>query len=63
MECELLNSKCLCSIQPEQKYMYGQTCVKRPYTTRHILASQTGGCLLLHESSAERHYMCTFIQQ
>ena len=32
---------------------YSQTCVKGPITTGHILAFQTGGCLLLHESSAE----------
>ena len=33
--------------------IYSQTCVKRPYRTRHILAFQTGGCLLLPESSTE----------
>ena len=27
--------------------------VRRPYKIRHVLAFQTGGCLLLHESSAE----------
>ena len=30
-----------------------QTCVKQPYKTRLFLAFQTGGCLLLHGSSAE----------
>ena len=28
-------------------YVYSQTCVKRPYKTKHILAFQTGGCLML----------------
>ena len=34
---------------------YSQTCVKRPYKTRHtcMLAFQTCGCLLLNESSPE----------
>ena len=34
--------------------IYGsQTCFKRPYKTRHVLAFQTGARLLLNESSAE----------
>ena len=34
--------------------MYSQTCVKLPYIKHDIfLAIQTGGCLLLHDSSAE----------
>ena len=36
---------------------YSQTCVKRPHKTSIILAFQTGGCLLLHESSAESSCM------
>ena len=32
---------------------YSQNCVKQPYKTIHILAFQTCGCLLLHDSSAE----------
>ena len=32
---------------------YIQTCVKRPYKTIYISCCQTGGCLLLYESSAE----------
>ena len=43
-------------------YIYSQTCVKQPYKTIHILAFQTGGCLLLHESSAGA-FCATFIQQ
>ena len=39
--------------------IYSQTCVKRPYTLRHILAFQTGGCLMLHESSKEI-FLCNF---
>ena len=35
--------------------IYSQTCVKRPYIEQDIiLAFQTGDCLLLHESSAEK---------
>ena len=34
--------------------MYSQACVMRLYTTRLILALQTGSCSLLHESSAEK---------
>ena len=34
--------------------MHSQTRLKRPYKTRHVLACQTGGCLLLDESSTER---------
>ena len=36
---------------------YSQTCVKRPYNANIFLAFQTGGCLLLHESSAESSCM------
>ena len=37
--------------------IYSQTCEKRPYQTRHILAFQTSDCLLLHESSGSfLHY-------
>ena len=32
---------------------YSKTCVKRPDKNKTSLAFQTGGCLLLHESSAE----------
>ena len=39
---------------------YSQTFVKRPYKTRHILAFQTAGCLLLHESSVEG-FLCYFL--
>ena len=47
--------------QNEAHCMYGQTCVKRPYKTRHILAFQTVGCLLLNESSAESSIMNVFM--
>ena len=40
-----------------------ETCVKRPYTTRHILAFQTGGCFLLHESSAKSSALLSFSQK
>ena len=42
---------------------YIQTCVKRPYKTDIFLAFQTGGCLLLHESSVESSCYTTIIQQ
>ena len=32
---------------------YSQTCVKRSYV-RHILAFETGGCLLLHKKVAQK---------
>ena len=37
--------------------IYSQTCVKRPYKIDIVLAFQTGGCLLLYESSAESSCM------
>ena len=38
------------------------TCVKRPYKTKYSLAFYTGGCLLLHESSAGA-FCASFSQQ
>ena len=47
------------------KVVDSQNCVKRPYKIDIILASQTGGCLFLYESSAENPgaFCATFIQQ
>ena len=59
-DTNLENNICL------SKMKYSQTCVKRPYRTRHVLAFQTGGRLLLNESSAGSSagaFCPTFIQQ
>ena len=41
----------------KRKGKYSQTCVKRPYKIRRILAFEAGGCLLLHDSGAESSCM------
>ena len=46
-----------CLLLHESSAESSQTCVKRPYKTRHFLAFQKGGCLLLHEGSAESSFM------
>ena len=33
---------------------YSQTCVQRPYETRHMFGFKTGSCLLWHDSSVEK---------
>ena len=37
-------------------YIYSQICVDQPYKRDIFLAFQTGGCFLLHESSAESYF-------
>ena len=56
---KLLKKSFLCFTRAQ----YSQTCIKRLYKTRHILAFQTGGCLLLNESSADSSVLLSFSMQ
>ena len=40
-------------VKVEFLFLNSRTFVKRPYETRHTVAFQTRGCLLLHESNTE----------